>query len=285
MAIGLFFIFCAVSFLCYFIVPMLYQKTLEFNERRAQELKNKMERVLPRHNIKKITSLYMMAPVATAVACYIVFPPGEMKLAGVAVGFIGGFLLPGIYTQVLITQNRQKFNTQLIDALMIMSSSFRGGLSLVQAMEAVVEEMPDPIAQEFAIVLGENKMGVTLDEALNHLYNRMASPALQQMITAILLARETGGNLPVIFNRIVTSIRETNKVLQNLKTLTLQGRIQGVIMSMLPFGFISIVTSTNRSFFDQMLTSDIGRGLLIYSVISWTIGAFLVWKISSLKDF
>ncbi len=285
MLIGLFLIFCAVSFICYFIIPMLYQKTLEFNERRTQELKNKMERVLPRQNIKKITSLYMMAPVATAVACYIIFPPGEVKLIGVAVGFIGGFLLPGLYTQVLITKNRQKFNTQLIDALMIMSSSFRGGLSLVQAMEAVVEEMPDPIAQEFAIVLGENKMGVTLDEALNHLYNRMTSNALQQMITAILLARETGGNLPVIFNRIVTTIRETNKVLQNLKTLTIQGRIQGVIMTMLPFGFISIVTSTNQSFFDHMLSSDIGRALLIYSAISWTIGAFLIWKISSLKDF
>ena len=76
------------------------------------------------------------------------------------------------------------------------SRSERGlglGLSLVQAMEVVVEEMPEPTNQEFSVLLGENKMGITLEEAFAHLYERMPSVALQQVITTILLARETGG--------------------------------------------------------------------------------------------
>ncbi len=282
--LGLFLIFCTVAITIAIIFPILYRRTTDFNERRQRELANKMERVLPKESVKQITFFHMVAPVGMAVGGFLFFPD-SLRLVGVIVGFIAGFLFPGIYAQMLISRNRTKFNTQLIDALMIMSSSFRGGLSLVQAMEAVVEEMPDPIAQEFAVVLGENKMGVTLDEALNHLFNRMGSPALQQMITAILLARETGGNLPVIFNRIVSTIRETTKVMQNLKTLTLQGKIQGVVMSLLPFGFVIIVSSSTQDYFTHMLQSDMGRALLIYAGISWLIGGALILKISSLKDF
>jgi tight adherence protein B len=196
-----------------------------------------------------------------------------------------GFFLPGLYIKVMTKKTQDSFSDQLIDALMIMSSSFRGGLSLVQAIEAVVEEMPDPINKEFGTVLGENKMGVSLEEALNHLYNRMPSTALQQMITAILLARETGGNLPIIFTRIATNIRENKKIQQNIDTLTIQGRIQGVVMSLLPLGFAFIVYSTNRRIFNHMLVSNIGRSMLIYAVVSELIGAFMIWKISTFKEF
>jgi tight adherence protein B len=128
-------------------------------------------------------------------------------------------------------------------------------------------------------------MGVSLEEAFQHLYGRMASPALQQMITAILLARETGGNLPLIFNRIVNNIRESRKIQQNLDTLTIQGKIQGVVMSILPLAFAFLLYSSNRRIFDNMLASELGRTLLIYAVISESIGAFLIWKISSFKEF
>ena len=180
---------------------------------------------------------------------------------------------------------REKFNDQLVDALMIMSSSFRGGLSLVQALEAVVDEMPNPINKEIAIVLGENKMGVSLEEALYHLYNRQPSTAVQQMITAILLARETGGNLPVIFTRIVNNIRETKKIQQSLDTLTLQGKIQGGVMSLLPIGFGFIVYSANRRIFDHMLQSQMGKTLLVVASVLEVVGVFFIWKVSTFKDY
>jgi tight adherence protein B len=158
-------------------------------------------------------------------------------------------------------------------------------LSLIQAMEAIVDEMPDPINQEVSTVLGENKMGVSLDEALNHLYNRMPSSALQQLITAILLARETGGNLPVILERIILVVREQKRIQGQIETLTLQGKIQGVVMSMLPIGFFLFIYSSNPGFFDHMFHSPTGRALLIYACISEVIGGFMIWKISTFKDF
>ena len=280
----LFLIFSAIGLVGYAVIPAMYGRTAVLSEERQRKFARRMDHLMPRQEAKKISRIFVLAPLTMGVFFYFLFPQG-LSLFGIIFGIVAGFLFPGIYIQALAKRTQDKFNNQLIDALMIMSSSFRGGLSLVQAMESVVDEMPDPINKEFGIVLGENKMGVSLEEAFNHLYTRMPLSAVQQMITAILLARETGGNLPVIFTRIVTNIRETKKIQQNLATLTVQGKIQGVVMSLLPIGFAVVVYSTNRQIFDNMLHSSVGRTMLMYAVVSEVIGAFLIWKISAFKDF
>ncbi len=284
MILSLFFVFITVCLLAYAVIPTAYDSSVTFTERQKHNYAYKLERILPKSQAKNLTKVYLIFPVILPIVFYILFPE-QLRLFGVLLGFIVGFIVPNIYTRQIVQQSQMKFRDQLIDALMIMSSSFRGGLSLIQAIEAVVEEMPDPINQEFGIVLGENKMGVSLEEALNHMYHRMPSPSLQQMITAVLLARETGGNLPVIFNRIVNSIREQKKIQQNIATLTIQGKIQGLVMSVLPIAFGFIVYSTNRRLLENMLSTDIGRSILIYALISEIIGAFLIWKISSIKEY
>ena len=284
LALSIFLTFCAVGLVGYSTIPTAYSKIAVTGGKRQQKFSSRMEQLMPQQEAKKISQLFVIAPLVLGFGFYLLAPE-NMKLFGVVFGVIVGLVFPGIYVQALTRKTKEKFGTQLVDALMIMSSSFRGGLSLIQALEAVVDEMPDPINKEFGIVLGENKMGVSLEEALTHLYNRMSSTALQQMITAILLARETGGNLPIIFNRIVNNIRESRKIQQNLDTLTIQGKIQGVVMSILPIAFAFLLYSTNQGMFDNMLTSKLGRTLLIYAVISETIGAFMIWKISSFKDF
>jgi tight adherence protein B len=284
LSIILFLCFVTVGIVTYLVVPIVYSRFSVINEKRQQKFTADMEQILSRKDAKKKVQLLILAPLAFAGVAFL-FSPDEMKLVGAIVGLVVGFVFPGIYIKALARRTQDKFADQMIDALMIMSSSFRGGLSLIQAMEAVVEEMPDPISREFGIVLGENKMGVSLEEALNHLYNRMPLVSLQQMNTAILLARETGGNLPVIFTRIVNTIRENKKIKQNLDTLTLQGKIQGVVMSGLPIAFGYVVYASNRAIFEHMFTSDLGRLLLIYSVVSEVIGAFMIWKISTFKDF
>ncbi len=284
LAITFFLIFCTVSLVGYAVIPAMYGRAAVLGEERQRKLSSRMEHLMPRQEAKKIGQIFVLAPLMLGAFFYFLFPAG-LNLFGIIFGIVAGLLFPSIYIQSLSSRTKDKFNEQLIDALMIMSSSFRGGLSLVQALEAVIDEMPDPINKEFGIVLGENKMGVSLEEALNHLYTRMPLSAVQQMITAILLARETGGNLPVIFTRIVTNIRETKKIQQNLAALTIQGKLQGIVMSLLPIGFAFVVYSTNRTIFDHMLHSDIGRAMLMYAVVSEFIGAILIWKISTFKDF
>ncbi len=274
----------AISVFCYAAMPLFIGKTGAIVQKRSQAFASKLDRIVMKSDAQRLSYLYVWMPVAFMAAGYL-FMPAPLKLVGVVVGFVLGLVIPGVYIKILIKRRRDKFSQQLIDALMIMSSSFRGGLSLIQAMEAVVEEMPDPISQELGIVLNENKMGVSLEDALNHLYGRIPSSAIQQTITAILLARETGGNLPVIFSRIVNSIREHNKIQQNIDTLTLQGKIQGGVMALLPFGFAAAVYGSNPQFFDPLFTSEMGRLILVYAIFSELIGAYMIWKISTYKDF
>ena len=284
LTISLFLIFVTTCIVGYAVVPDIYNRVYVLHERRQQQISSNIEHIMSRQDALKISRFFILIPFIMAIVCYFVFPQ-ELQLFGAVMGFIGGFLLPGFYIRFMTRKSREKFADQLIDALMIMSSSFRGGLSLIQALEAVVDEMPDPINKEFSIVLGENKMGVSLEEALAHLYNRMPSVPLQQMITAILLARETGGNLPAIFSRIVTTIRESKKIQQNLQTLTLQGRIQSVVMSLLPIGFAFVVYSANRQIFEHMLHSNLGQALLMYAVISELIGVFWIIRISTFAEY
>lgn len=284
LTIVLFLFFIVAFMIIYAVFPLMYTRVVTVGEKQEQRLSSHMEHLMSRQEAKKMGRIFLFAPFVLAGLFYYVFPE-DFRFWGAIIGATGGFILPSFYVQTISRYNRDKFSNQLIDALMIMSSSFRGGLSLVQAMEAVVDEMPDPINKEFGVVLGENKMGVSLEEALYHLYHRMPTMALQQMITAILLARETGGNLPQIFNRIVTNIRENKKIQQNLDTLTIQGKIQGIVMALLPIGFAYVVYTANRRIFDHMLTSQLGKTMLIYAVVSELIGAIMIFKISSFKDF
>lgn len=278
-----FLMFISIGLLSYSLIPVAVTQAGELNKKRNQQFLRQMDRTLQEDDVQKAYRLYAIGPIALAIAG-LIFAPPEFRFPGAVVGVICGLLVPRMWIGQLIAKRRSKFNDQMMDALMIMSSSFRGGLSLVQAFETVVDEMPDPIRYEFSIVLGENKMGVGLDETLSRLYKRMPSPGLQQMITAILLSRETGGNLPAIFSRIVQSIRERKKVELNLQTLTVQGKLQAVVMTGLPLLFIGAVSSSNKEFFDPMLKTPLGHKAIALCVVLWTLGAVSVVKISSFKD-
>ncbi len=276
-------VFLSIGLLCYTLVPLIIRRTSEINKQQAQSLVTKVDRYLQDDDLKKAYRLTILGPAVLGLTALIVFP-AEARVAGLIIGVVLGYIFPRMYVQKLIETRKTKFNDQLMDALMIMSSSFRGGLSLVQAFESVVDEMPDPSKAEFGIVLGENKMGVALDESLQRLYKRMPSAAMQQMITAILLARETGGNLPIIFSRIVSTMRERKKIEQNLVALTVQGKIQAVVMTGLPIFFVFGVSASNPHFFDVMLKTPDGQKMLMACVILWVLGALSIWKICSFKE-
>ena len=276
-------IFISITLLGVTLVPIVVTKSGQINKDQAQAAVGKIDRYLAESEIKKMYQLVFLGPVVLGVAGFLFFPAGR-QLIGLIIGVVFGYLMPRMYIGHLMSVRKQKFNDQLMDAIMIMSSSFRGGLSLVQAFESVSDEMPEPTKGEFGVVLGENKMGVPLDESLNRLYARMPSPAMQQMVTAILLARETGGNLPMIFTRIVNSTRERKKIEKNLQTLTVQGKIQAVVMTGLPVFFFFTVSGSNPHFFDVMFNSPRGQQLAILCIVLWVLGALSIWKISTFKD-
>ena len=153
----------------------------------------------------------------------------------------------------------------------------------MQSIEVLVEEMSAPISQEFAVVLRENKMGVPIDESLERLNRRIKSEELNLVVTAVDIARETGGNLTEPFEKLMLTIREKDKLIGKIKSATLQGKLQGTIMSAMPIVFGFVVYYLNPNFFMIMLKNPTGQMLLVLAGILEIIGAFLLWKLSQVE--
>ena len=198
-------------------------------------------------------------------------------------GVLVRLVVPLLGLRVMAMQRRAKLESQLVDAVMILSSSLKGGLSLVQSIEVLVEEMGAPISQEFGVILRENKMGITLEESLTRLHERLKIEELTYLVGSLLVARETGGDLTKVLSRLATTIRDNRRLKDSIKTLTLQGKLQGIIMSALPFFFVAWVLSFNKGHFDIMFSTEIGRMLLIAALFLQIIGMFLIKIFSTIR--
>jgi len=271
--------FSSAGLLVWQCFPLLAARLTQYQGKRVKESAKRLDNMFIRVPSKKLFLVHTLTPLILGGIGFLV--SGEMLAALISAAF--GLLLPTIVIKRLDANRRRKFESQLVDGLMILASSLRGGLSLLQSIEAMIEEMPAPLSQEFALVLREHKLGVSLNECLQKLNRRMKSDELRLIISAVSVARETGGDLPHIFNQLVQTIREGNKLMGKVKTLTVQGRIQGVVMCLLPLGFVAMVYSANPGFFDIMLQNDLGRFLLGYAVFSQIMGILLIRKFSKVE--
>ena len=131
-------------------------------------------------------------------------------------------------------RRREKFNAQLPEALATMSNALRAGFSIAQAFDSVVEQGEKPMSDEFAILQQQLRVGMSFESALESMSERVGSDDLTLVTTAILISRKTGGNVTEIFDKISETIRGRMKIERKVKTLTAQGRLQGIIVSAMP---------------------------------------------------
>ena len=194
-----------------------------------------------------------------------------------------GLILPRLWLKSTQKRKRRQFNNQLADALLILANSLRAGFSLLQAMEMVSREMPDPIASEFQFTLREMTYGTPTEDALLHLSERVGSPDLDLLVTAILIQRQVGGNLAEVLLNIHATIQERIRIQQEIKTLTAQGRTSGYIIAALPFFIAAILAVLNPSYLKLLITNTLGLGMLAGAVVSQIIGFVIIRRIISVE--
>lgn len=182
-----------------------------------------------------------------------------LRLA-VCVVFAGGpmLLAPGYLLKYLRIRRRERFNVQLIDALSNMGNALKSGFSILQAFEHVVENGENPIAQEFDTFLHQTRVGVGFSEALRNLDARVGSDDLTLVVLAIETARKTGGNLADIFEKISLTIRERLRIQNRIKTLTAQGRLQGIVVGLMPVILGVVLYFFQPALFRPFLSSFVG---------------------------
>ena len=190
-----------------------------------------------------------------------------------------GWNIPKRVLAVLKQRRLQRFNLQLVDSLVNMSNALKAGFSVQQSIELVVREGQNPIAQEFGMYLHQMRVGMPMEEALASLQTRVGSDDLALMISAFETARQTGGNLTEVFERIAYTIRERMRIELRIRTLTAQGRLQGVIVGAMPLLLGVAMFFLDPTMMLSFLHSGFGIAVLVGVAILEVLGALLIRKI------
>ncbi|MGI6469242.1 MAG: secretion system protein [Syntrophomonadaceae bacterium] len=197
--------------------------------------------------------------------------------------FILTLILPGIYINIKKARRLQTFEAQLADSVVMMANALRGGFGFQQAMETVVKEMPPPIATEFDWCLREMNLGFSQEEALLHLGERVKSEDLDMVISGIIIQKQVGGNLAQILDNIGDTMRDRARIKKQVRALTAQGKLSGLIIGLLPVALLAIMLVLNPEHVYFLFKDQRGLVMLGAAVVMEIIGAFFINRIIDIE--
>jgi tight adherence protein B len=194
-----------------------------------------------------------------------------------------GWKSPRMIVDMLAENRIKAYSNQMVDGLNLLSNGIRAGLSVPQALAMVVNEMPSPISQEFAIVLQQNKIGSPLEECFEELAKRVPLEDNDMFVSSINILRETGGNLAETFDTIIDVIRERVRLKQKVDTFVAQGMMQGVTIFCMPFAMMLIFFISDPNSMIPLFTKPMGIALLMLALLFDLAGGFVIMKIVKIK--
>src|SRR6266496_877798 len=220
-------------------------------------------------------------------------------VAGVVAGFLGGLWFdnvvfgvlcglaaangPYVYLRIKRAQRMRKFETILPEAIDLLARALRAGHSLTAAIEMVAREVADPVGSEFRRVFEEQNFGLPMREALLNLANRLPVKDLQFLVTAMLVQKETGGNLAEVLDKTGAVIRERARLLGQLRIYTAQGRLTGWILGLLPFIVFLLMNMVHPGYAHVLLSDPTGRKAVWIGLGLMLIGIWMSRKIVDIK--
>jgi len=248
----------------------------KMRRKKLEKLAPGLERMFIDIPVHVLIIMDVALPVVFGLAGFLLLGNIYIALVFAAVGIVA----PVFIMKRMAQMRREKFSGQLVDTLLILTSSLKAGLSLVQSFQVLTEEMPPPISQEFGLAVRQMQMGISLEEAMTNMRRRLKIDELDMVATAMMVARESGGDITETFGRLIYTIQERNKLTSRVNVLCVQAKMQGVLMSALPLVFMVFVKQVSPDFFDIFLKDSLGRMILAYAVVSEILGVFFILKLS-----
>lgn len=208
---------------------------------------------------------------------------GGLSLSLAPIAGVSGGSLPLLWLIFKRRQRLKKFAVQLPDALELMSRALRAGHSLAAGFNLVQDEMSLPISREFGRVSEENNLGIPLEDALNSLSDRVPNMDVRFFATAVILQRQTGGDLAEILDKIGYLVRERFKIWGQVQALTGEGRLSGAVLLGLPPALFLAVYRMNPEYIKVLFTDPMGKQMLAGAIALQVVGALVIKKIINIK--
>jgi tight adherence protein B len=193
------------------------------------------------------------------------------------------FSLPWLWLWMKRSRRLKKFDSQMPDALELVARALRAGHSLSAGMHVVAEEMPSPICDEFGRVFEEQNLGIPIEESLKSLAERVPNFDLKFFVTSVAIQRQTGGDLAEILDKIGYVVRERFRILGQVKALTGEGRLSGVVLIALPFALFAFMLNTKPDYVEPLWTTDLGKKMSAFAIVAQILGALVIRKIVNIK--
>jgi tight adherence protein B len=209
------------------------------------------------------------AVLALLIAALLRWPVPLALLLAVVLG-----LVPWFYVDQRKRRRLDKIDQQLPDALDLMGRALRAGHALPGSLKMVADEMPQPIAGEFGITFDEVNYGIATKEAMVHLANRVPIKDLSFFVIAVMIQRETGGNLAELLDNISSLIRQRHKLIGTVRVLSAEGRLSATILCILPFVAALLFWLANPKLMSELWTNPMGIRMIVVAAIMMIIGIF-----------
>lgn len=275
--------------ICVFLISYLWiDKIINFVHEKSLGQRDEIVRYLELMFVdvdqKKLTMTMMLGSFGLGALFLILFWPNV--IAGLLFGSIFtylGWTLPRIAVKYLYEQRCNKFTDQMVDGMTILANGVRAGLSVTQAMDRIVKNLDNPISQEFRLVLSQNQIGQTIEDALTELGERIPRADVQMFVTSVNILKETGGNMAETFQTITFTIRERQKIEKKIEALTAQGIMQGIIISCVPFILLGVFFVIDPNYIMPLFTTTLGLVAFTVVIGLQVIGGLMIKKIVSIK--
>jgi tight adherence protein B len=194
-----------------------------------------------------------------------------------------GSLMPMAYVNFKISRRKKKFMNQLPDTLSLLAGTLKAGYSFMQGVEAVSQEVEEPMGTELRRVVSEAQLGRPVEDALESAAERMDSEDFAWAVMAVKIQREVGGNLAELLLTVAETMTARTRLKGEVKALTAEGRMSAIILGILPPGVGAVMYVLNKEYMTVLFHESLGIGMLIAAVISMAIGFAWMLKIINIK--
>ena len=229
--------------------------------------------------VSSVMGISLLATVLTASIASFFLPSAFLAV-------VAGFAAGSIPYVVLLVMREKRFrqcDKLLPEAIDLMARGLRAGHALTAVLEMVGSESAEPIASEFRRLAEEHSLGLPLRDATLNLVTRLPRDDVRFLATAILLQKETGGNLAVILDKTAAVARERSRLRGQLRIYTAQGRITGWVLCMMPFIMFGLLSALNWQFEKLLLTEELGRTMVYFGLGLMFLGVLAIRKIIDVK--